>query len=112
VGEDLGEGQAEDGDEVRAGGLQGILEMPLVKDVALTVLDQEQDAGWVAKGGFAVGVEGGCQTGGKALCAVVGGKVEGGWRDMVLQEGILGFGEISGDLLAALMAVRGRVSYL
>jgi hypothetical protein len=60
VGEDLGEGQAEDRDRVRVGGLQGVFEVALIKNVALTVLDQEEDAGWVAESGFAVGVEGGC----------------------------------------------------
>jgi hypothetical protein len=62
VGEDLGEGEAEDGDgfAVRGGGLlEGVFEMALVEDVALAVLDEEEDAGWVVEGGFAVGVEGG-----------------------------------------------------
>lgn len=55
VGEYLREGEAEDGDGV---GLEGVFEVALVEDVALAVLDQEDDAGGVAEVGFAVGVEG------------------------------------------------------
>lgn len=41
--QDLGEGESEDGD---AFGLKGVFEMALVEDVALTVLNEEEDAGW------------------------------------------------------------------
>jgi hypothetical protein len=52
----------------------------LVKDVALAVLGDEEDAGWVAEGGLAVGAEGSGQAGGETLCAVVGGEVDrGSW---------------------------------
>jgi hypothetical protein len=50
----------------------------LVEDVALAVLGDEEHAGWVAEGGLAVGAEGSGQAGGEALCAVVGGEVDGG----------------------------------
>lgn len=70
--------------------------MALVKDVALSVLGDEEDASWVAYGGLAVCAEGGGQAGGKALCAVVGGEVDGGPWYGGFQEGILVFGEMPG----------------
>lgn len=94
VGEDLGEGEAEDGDGLGGGGLQGVLEVALVEDVALTVLDEEEHAGWVAESGFTVGVKGGCQAGGEAFGAVVGWQVERGCRDWFLQKRVLGFCEV------------------
>jgi hypothetical protein len=65
----------------------------------------------VAEGGFAVGVEGGCQAGGETLGAVVGGQVERGCRDWFLQERVLGFGEVPLVLLesASLLVVRSGV---
>jgi len=55
--QDLGEGKSEDWD---AFGLEGVFEMALVEDVALTVLDEEEDAGWSVLRGGAVGTVGGC----------------------------------------------------
>ncbi len=106
VGEELGEGEAEDGDGLRAGGLNGVFEVALVEDVALAVLDEEDDAGWVAEGGFAVGVESGGQAGGQAVRASVGGKIEGGPRDGFLEERVLGFGEVPWVLSGRLRVIR------
>ncbi len=107
MGEELGEGEAEDGDGLRAGGLHGVFEVALVEDVAFAVLDEEDDAGWVAEGGFAVGVEGGGKAGGEAVRASVGGKLEGGPRDGLLEERVLGFGEVPWVLSGRLLAARG-----
>lgn len=62
--EDGGEGEAEDGDGVR--GLQGVLEVALVEDVAFCGLDDEEDAEGEGGGGFrgAVGVVRGGEAGG------------------------------------------------
>jgi hypothetical protein len=104
VGEDLGERKTEDGDGLWARGLHGVFEVALVKDVALAVLDQKDDASRMAKGGFAIGVEGGSQAGSEALCAVVGGEVERRPRDWFLQERVLRLGEVSWLALEILLA--------
>lgn len=96
VGEDLGEGEAEDGDRV---GFQGVFQVALVKDVALAVLDEEDDAGGVSEGGFTVGVEGSSKAGCQAFCALVGGEFEGTLRDWLLQEGIFGMSEMPGGFV-------------
>jgi hypothetical protein len=57
----LGEGKAEDSGAAAG---DGVFEVALVKDVALAVLDEEDNAGWVAAGGRAVGVIGGFEAGG------------------------------------------------
>lgn len=81
VGEDLREGEAEDGDRV---GLEGVFEVALVEDVALAVLDKEEDAGGVAESGFAVGVVGSAEASREALGAFVGWELEGGLRNWLL----------------------------
>jgi hypothetical protein len=73
VGEDLREGEAEDGDGVD---LEGVFEVALVEDVALAVLNEEEDAGRVAKGGFAISMEGGTEAGREPFGALVGWELE------------------------------------
>ena len=107
MGEELGEGEAEDRDGLRAGGLHGVFEVALVEDVALAILDEEDDTSWVAEGGCAVGVEGSSQAGGEAVRASVGGEIKGGSRDGLLEERVLGFGEVPWVLSDKLVAIKG-----
>jgi len=86
VGEDLGEGQAEDRDAVIR---EAVLEVPLVKDVALAVLGDEEDALAVAELRLAVGLEGGFEAGGQAPGALVVGEGFGVYAGvLVLEEGV------------------------
>ncbi len=89
AGEDFGEGEAEDGDGLFG---DGVLEVTLVKDVALAVLDEEDDTGLVVDEGGAVSVVGGDEAGGETFGAVVFGQVEGWVGAGVFEEGVLGLG--------------------
>ena len=86
MGENLGEGQAEDRDAVIR---EAVLEVPLVKDVALAVLGDEEDALAVAELRLAVGLEGGLEAGGQAPGALVVGEGFGVYAGvLVLEEGV------------------------
>lgn len=91
--QELGEGDAEDGDGVGGVVDEGVLEVALVKDVPLTALDDEDDALFVAEFRWAVGVVSGADATGEALDALVLGQVEGPRLDGVIQQRVLCHGK-------------------